>query len=125
MNNLLIRNAEIAGTPGVDVRIAGGRIVEIGPGRAPATSEVLDAGGGVVIPGLHDHHVHLRSLAAARSSVRVGPPEVGDRTQFQTALRNAAAAAPADPNAWIRAVGYHESVAGPLDAGVLDEAVSD
>ena len=32
-----------------------------------------------VIPGLHDHHVHLRSAAAALTSARVGPAEVRGR----------------------------------------------
>jgi predicted amidohydrolase YtcJ len=38
-------------------------------------------------------------------------------------LRRAAAAAP--PGAWIRGIGYHESVAGHLDRGVLDAIVAD
>jgi predicted amidohydrolase YtcJ len=31
----------------------------------------------VVLPGLHDHHVHLRALAAAGASVVAGPPLFG------------------------------------------------
>jgi predicted amidohydrolase YtcJ len=78
--------------------------------------DVLDAAGGTVLPGLHDHHVHLYSAAAAANSIRVGPPQVRDRTGLVAALTNAEAGA----DGWIRAVGYHDSVAGPLDRNVLD-----
>ena len=63
---------------------------------------MVDAAGGALLPGLHDHHVHLMAMAAARDSVDVG-------TAGLAALRTA----PGDD--WVRAVGYHESIAGPLD----------
>jgi predicted amidohydrolase YtcJ len=78
--------------------------------------DVLDAAGGTVLPGLHDHHVHLHSAAAAEHSVRVGPPQAADRAGLAAALTNAE---PGD-DGWIRAVGYHDSVAGPLDRQALD-----
>ena len=53
----------------------GGLIAECAPGLRPEPGEeVIDAAGGVLLPGLHDHHVHLRALAAAAASVSVGPP---------------------------------------------------
>ncbi|MCZ6887208.1 MAG: amidohydrolase family protein [Gammaproteobacteria bacterium] len=118
---LLIRNAEIEGAPGLDVRCSGdGRIVEIGRGLQSADDGVvIDACGGAVLPGLHDHHIHLLALAAARSSVLCGPPEIGDAGSLRDALRDA----PGD--GWIRGVGYHESVAGMLNARVLDALVAD
>lgn len=124
MTDLLIRNAEIPGVPGVDVRISGHRIAEIGHDLTPLTSDVLHAAGGAVLPGLHDHHVHLRAMAAARASAHVGPPAVTDRAGFEAALRTAAAAA-SDASGWVRAVGYHESVAGDLYAAALDAIVAD
>src|SRR4051794_16243863 len=57
VTGLLIRDAEVPGVPGVDVRIQGDRVAEIGPGLTPMTTAVLHAGGGAVLPGLHDHHV--------------------------------------------------------------------
>ncbi|MGA8329102.1 MAG: amidohydrolase family protein [Mycobacterium sp.] len=78
--------------------------------------DVLDAAGGTVLPGLHDHHTHLHSAAAAEHSIRVGPPQVRDRTGLAAALTNAKAG----DDGWIRAVGYHDSVAGPLDRDALD-----
>ena len=64
--------------------------------------------GGTVIPGLHDHHVHLRSSAAA-AGVRARRAAAGPH---RGRLRDALAAAVADADGWIRAVGYHDSVAG-------------
>lgn len=103
-----------------DVRLSGGLVVSMAP-RLPVGpgDEVLDASGGLVLPGLHDHHIHLRAVAAARRSVPVGPPEV--RNRHQLALQLAAADARAAPGAWLRGVGYHPSVAGDLDRWALDE----
>ena len=96
----------------------GGVITQSAPRRAGA-DVVVDAAGGAVLPGLHDHHVHLLALAAARQSIRLGPPDVGDRAAFDAALRAAAAGG----TGWLRGIGYHESVAGPLDRDRLDALV--
>ena len=118
---VLLRNAEIDGTP-ADVRIRGGVVAEIGRLVPAEGEEVVEARGGALLPGLHDHHLHFLALAAARSSVRCGPPEVSDREQ----LREALATAPGtDGHGWIRGVGYHESVAGELDRAVLDGLVAE
>ena len=101
------------------MRIAGGRVVECAPGLRPeAGEEELNAAGCALLPGLHDHHLHLRALAAAQSSVRIGPERVRSAAELTARLREADAAAP--PGAWLRCVGYHDSVAGPLDRWALD-----
>ena len=88
-------------------------------GLRPAPGEdVMDAAGGVLLPGLHDHHVHLRALAAAAASVAPARRDV--RTAAELAARLRAADADLPPGAWLRAVGYHESVAGSLDRHALD-----
>ncbi|MFK4100308.1 amidohydrolase family protein [Streptomyces sp. NPDC019531] len=164
---MLIRNVEVEGRGRVDVRIADGRVAEIGerlagrsgahrkrlterdaaPGgrlaergatfgarladqgepagdgpesreRPPDPTE-LDGRGGALLPGLHDHHIHLAALAAEAASVRVGPDDVHTPEEFAAALRAGA------PGAWVRAVGYHESVAGELDRRVLDTIAGD
>ena len=73
---------------------------------------VVDAEGGALLPGLHDHHVHLMAMAAARTSLDLA-------TRGLDALRHA----PGD--GWVRAVGYHEAVHGPLDRDRLDALVPD
>jgi predicted amidohydrolase YtcJ len=119
---VLIVGGQVEGWAGpVDVRVVGDRIVGVGAQlRAGAEDDlIVDARGGAVIPGLHDHHVHLAALAAAAQSVVVGPPEVVDLDGLEAALRGA----PGD--GWIRAVRYHESVAGMLDRRRLDDLVPD
>jgi predicted amidohydrolase YtcJ len=89
------------------------------PGLRPEPGEeVIDAAGRILLPGLHDHHVHLRALAAAAASVSVGPPRITTASELAARLRTAEAELP--PGGWLRAVGYHESVAGELDRHVLD-----
>lgn len=115
---LLIRNTEL-GSDRADVRCRNGRIVEIGTGLvASGDEEVIEARSGALLPGLHDHHIHLFALAAARASVKCGPPEVKDRDALVAALASAAT------GEWIRGIGYHESVAGMLDRQTLDALVS-
>lgn len=116
---MLITGAEIDGASPLDVRLEGGRIVEIGRSLALRRDEpVLGAAGGALLPGLHDHHLHLFALAAALSSVRCGPPSVRDAQGLARAL--AARETPGDATDWIRGVGYFESVAGELDRERLD-----
>jgi cytosine deaminase len=57
----ILRNARIAdGAEPVDLALAGGRIAAVGPALAvPDGATVVDARGGVVIPGLVDAHCHL------------------------------------------------------------------
>ena len=105
-----------------DVLVLDGRVHRIGSQLRPeGDCEVVDAHGGELLSGLHDHHVHLAALAAARTSVQLGPPEVTTPEQFASALATAHAELP--PGQWLRGVGYHESVAGPLDREVLDRLV--
>jgi predicted amidohydrolase YtcJ len=85
--------------------------------------EVVDAHGGALIPGLHDHHVHLLSLAAARQSVTIAPPVAGDRQSIAVILAECDRRLP--PGQWIRCVDYDDAVAGPLDRQMLDGMVAD
>lgn len=118
---MLIRRAEVDGRGPLDVRIEGERIAAVAQGLSARCGEiVLDAEGGALLPGLHDHHIHLLALAAARRSVVCGPPQVRSAGALRAVL---ASARPG--RGWLRGVGYHESVAGDLDRRRLDAAVSD
>jgi len=110
---MLIRRAELEGGAIADVRIKRDRIAAIGELAAEPGEQVIDASGGLLLPGLHDHHIHVAALAASLSSVRCGPPEVNDAAQLADALI-------VPGQGWLRGIGYHESVAGMLDAATLD-----
>lgn len=120
---MLIRDAELYGrNERADVRLAAGVIEAIGELTPRSGEHVLDAAGGALLPGLHDHHLHLMSYAAALESVRCGPPEVTDAPALAAALTRGAAPA---ADGWIRGIGYHESVAGDLDRAWLDAHAPD
>ncbi|MEJ7650032.1 MAG: amidohydrolase family protein [Nakamurella sp.] len=77
---MLIRRVRFAGSPEVhDVRIEGGVIVAIDPAEVAGVSAgstgagddiaLVEGDGGVLVPGLHDGHVHLTQWAIARRRV--------------------------------------------------------
>jgi len=116
---MLIRRATLLDGTVTNIRV-GEQIDEVGEHLEVRPGEgLLDAGGGTVLPGLHDHHVHIRSAASALYSFSVGPPGVSTKDELAQILSNAAPG----PDGWIRAVGYHESVAGDLDRTALDALV--
>jgi predicted amidohydrolase YtcJ len=99
----------LADAPVTDVRLTGGRIAECAPGLRAAPEEPdIDVAGCALLPGLHDHHVHLQALAAALSSVPAGPPQVRTAAELRTRMRAGDELAP--PDGRLRCVGYHESV---------------
>lgn len=119
MTGLLIRSAEVSAGHRTDVLIRGGTVATLGSGLSATGLPVLDADGGALLPGLHDHHLHLHALAADTNSVRCGPPRVHTADRLARVL----AAAPGD--GWIRGVGYVETVAGMLDSVALDSLCRD
>ncbi|ETD33279.1 amidohydrolase family protein [Williamsia sp. D3] len=113
---LIIGAHAITGKP-LTVRTDAALITEVDDHLTPRPGEeVIDIAGGTVIPALHDHHLHLRAAIAAATSLQVGPPKVNDRDALARVLRAATPGA----DGWIRAVGYHDSVAGHLDRYQLD-----
>ena len=125
MASLLLRNATLYG-PGaagtVDIRVSDGTVTELAAALAGQPGEeCIDCEGGLVLPGLTDHHLHLYAMAAARTSVRCGPPAVTSRADLAAALN----AATQDEHGWIRGAGYIESVAGDLGAAALDALRAD
>ncbi|MEU5842105.1 amidohydrolase family protein [Rhodococcus sp. NPDC047139] len=113
--DLVVRDVEVADCRGVDVLVRDGIVTAVAPGLcAPSSADVLDGRGGALLPGLHDHHIHLHALAAERDSVRCGPPALRTADDLASKLD----AVPGQ--GWIRGVGYSEDVAGLLDCSSLD-----
>lgn len=116
--DLVIRDAEVDGVGGLAVRIAGGRIAEVGRNVSAALDE-FDARGGALLPGLIDHHIHLLATAARDASLALDA--VRNPAEFLARLRQYAAVRA--PGSWVRAVGYHERMAGLLSRHDLDRMV--
>lgn len=114
---VLIRNVIVGGRPGLNIRADRETILEVGPSLSRRSGEpVVDGTGGEVIPGLHDHHVHLRAAVAARQSVDVSA--VANPAEFDAII--SAAAAGASPQTWLRITGWYEHPAGAIDRRRLD-----
>lgn len=116
---MLIRHAEIWGKGLADVRIGHGLVEEVGALQPRPDEIILNAQGAALLPGLHDHHIHLTALAARKNSIFCGPPEVIDAEDLSLALGRPG-------TGWIRGIGFHESVLGGElpDAAALDRLVS-
>ena len=102
---------------GQSVRCENGAVVEIGHELAPQPGDrVIDAHHCALVPGLHDHHIHLFAAAAARASIDCAGKT---KATLIAALKDATPRATATDG--LRAVNYHESIAGPLDRTLLDQ----
>lgn len=110
---MLIRNAEVWQRGIADLRIADGVIAAIGRLEPREGEAVIEADGGALLPGLHDHHIHLAGSAVRASSIVCGPPEVTNRDELSVRLGQPG-------EGWVRGVLYHESVMGLPTAQDLD-----
>lgn len=115
---MLIRRAEIYGHGMADLRISNGTIKEIGELVPKLDEPLIEARGGALLPGLHDHHIHLAGLAVRSASIVCGPPEVTNADELEQQLRRPG-------EGWIRGILYHESVMSLPDAQELDRLVPD
>jgi predicted amidohydrolase YtcJ len=112
---LILRDVEIDGRRGLDLRVRNGLVDEIGP-RLAGPGRDIDAGGGAVIPGLIDHHIHLLATAAQANTLALQQVRSAD----ELAARIGAWAAGRPAGAWLRASGYHERIGGALSRDELD-----
>lgn len=124
MSSTLFREVEVEGRI-LDVRVRDGLVDRVAPHLAVEDAsgsvelvEIVEGDSGALLPGLHDHHVHLLALAAHLASVDLS--EVDD----EAALAEAVDAGPR-VGGWVRATGYHESIAGELDRTRLDRIAGD
>jgi len=110
---MLIKDAEINGQR-LDIRCRGKKISALGR-NLPASADdtcVIDARGGLLLPGLHDHHLHFAAWQSALQSVECGG--------LQDLEDLAARLAGAPDKDWIRGVGYREDVVGDMDHAQLE-----
>ena len=124
--SLRIRNVEVEGRGQREVLVKDASIVGIGPMSnvdAHRGEAVLDGHGGALLPGLHDHHLHLFSLAARAASVWVGPPGIRDEAALASEVR--AHDRRMRGRDWMRAIGWDDTSAGWLDRHALDQALPD
>jgi predicted amidohydrolase YtcJ len=111
---IFLKNVELRSRR-VDVLVGEGRILAIGESLAPVPdARCIEGRGHALLPGLHDHHIHLNASAAALQSVRCGPPDVSNASQLIAALHGASG------TGWLRGIGYHATVAGEIDRAWLD-----
>ncbi len=105
----------------VDVHVAHGRIIDIAPARAlPRRGAVVDGGGGWLIPGLWDHHVHTVQWALVAQRTDLG----GARSASEAAARMSAAPVLADGRRV--GTGYRDALwADRPSLAALDEATGD
>lgn len=106
--------AEVDGAR-TDVRIVAGRVAAVGPGVGRAGDRSVDAAGGALLPGLHDHHLHLLAMGAALRSLDLGTD--ADPAALDAAVCDAHRALPT--GRWLRVVGLDDHH-GPFDRTRLD-----
>lgn len=118
--DVVLRRVRVFGGAEADVAISGGVISAIGD-RLAWTGPEVDGGGRMLLPGLHDHHIHLMATAAARQSLSL--KGVTDSAAMAARLRERAAGLP--PGSWLRAVDYDERAAGLPDAAMINGWMAD
>lgn len=115
---LLIRDVEVEGRR-TDVAVHDGYVTAVQPGLVArsAGAAVVHGAGGALLPGLHDHHLHLLATASALTSVDLS---VG-RDSWAAKLQQAVP----DSSGWIRAIGHHDPGLDGLDRWALDRIRDD
>jgi predicted amidohydrolase YtcJ len=123
---LVIHNARVHGHGGATaVRIVGGRIVGVGDETlVDGADELIDAGGGLVLPGFHDAHIHLVGGGLSLSRV-----QIAEAKTLQATLQIIGDWAKANPDVpWVRGRGWSYDIVpkGSFPtAAMLDAVVPD
>jgi predicted amidohydrolase YtcJ len=115
---LLIRDVEVDGKR-YDCRIENGVVDALGSSLlASADTVTIDGHGGVLLPGLTDHHLHLFALASLADSVDLSAGlRVDDVVAAAERVRTT--------SEWVRVIGWDEPTHGHLDRDELDRLVDD
>ena len=118
--DIVLRQAQLPDHSVADVGISDGRFAAIEP-KLGRCDDDIDCRGKLLLPGLHDHHIHLLATAARAQSVELSG--CADANAIVTALR--AKASEIESGEWVRAVGYDERIAGMPDRHMLDTWLAD
>ncbi len=111
------------------VAVRDGRIIAVGSARdvkrlTGRRTQVLDAAGGTVLPGINDSHLHLNSLSLNLPPYSY-PVDTATIEELVAVVRDAVAAT-ADPAAWIRGQGWNDNrLPRPPRASDLDPVSGD
>ncbi|MFH1646948.1 MAG: amidohydrolase family protein, partial [Chloroflexota bacterium] len=114
--DVILKNANVltmdAGLPaGEMVAIAGDKIMAVG-GKEDVESvggagmRTIDCGGGTLVPGFNDAHLHLFSLIRKLLSIDLSPAAVGSIADIKEAVRRRAAETP--PGTWLSGTDFNE-----------------
>lgn len=111
LRNGMVKTLDAASTQAQALAILGDRILAVGSDSdvddfiGPKT-QVIDAGRRIVIPGLHDSHIH--TVMGANNEMAVSLSAARSIKDIQTAISKRAATTP--PGKWILcSSGWHES----------------
>jgi predicted amidohydrolase YtcJ len=127
---LLVMNGRIFGqSPATAVLIEDGRVAAVGPdaemkGRVATGGQIIDARGGLILPGLHDAHIHMAGGAASLEQLALD--ELKTLPEVIAALKIYAEAHPGD--GWILGRGWMYDIVpkGQFPTrGALDQVVKD
>ena len=107
MTGILIRDCAIGGSKGSSVYVEDGRIAGVSKGgelEAPAGSEVIEANGGTLLPGLVDSHCHPFEYGRLKRSLDLrGTGNItGVRLRLQARVQRAR------PGEWIFGRGWNQ-----------------
>lgn len=111
------------------VTVRNGRVLAVGRMRdlrrlAGRRTQLLDAGGGTVLPGINDSHLHLAAFGLNRSPFTYNV-DTATIPELVAAVQQAAAEAP-EPDSWIRGQGWNDNrLPRPPRASDLDPVSGD
>ncbi|MFN3819328.1 amidohydrolase family protein [Blastomonas sp.] len=117
---LVLRQAQLLDGTVADIGIRDGRIAAIAATLGAGDDEI-ECQRQLLLPGLHDHHIHLLATAARMQSVDLSG--ITDADAIAISLREAAAGTGA--GTWVRATGYDERAAGLPDRHRIDAWITD
>ncbi len=107
MSRVLVRDCTYAGSVQVSVYVEGGRVSkvgEFGPESVPSDTEVIEAKGGTLLPGLIDSHCHPFEYGWLKRSVDLrGTTNItGLRLRVQAGVQRAR------PGEWVTGMGWDQ-----------------